>query len=415
MLDNATARAAIGDLGALTQATPLALETTYGPDAVALLAYLRAHPEALTGAPDDPIATSRRLLAQSLDAHRGGDAAAAYDYAVAAYLEGFELVEPRLRTLAPHLVPAIETAMMGLRAAVKQRDEAIIAARHAEIQALLTEAEARLNATEMSSGMGFASAFIILVREGLEAILVLAAIATFLIKTGRRDAMRYLHAGWLGALAVGFVTWLVAKYLLHLSGAGRELTEGVTALFATAMLVYIGCWLHDYSHARRWQLYLHEKVTATLARGTLWSLATVSFIAVYREILETILFYETLFLQAGDASVRAAIFSGMGVAAAALLLLAFVVFRAAMRLPLRLFFNANTALMFVLAVIFAGKGIAALQEAGRVGASPIAVPTIDVFGIYPTLQSVGLQVALVLLMAGYLVVRRLQAQRESAH
>jgi len=124
----------------------------------------------------------------------------------------------------------------------------------------------------------------------------------------------------------------------------------------------------------------------------LWGVAALAFIAVYREILETVLFYEALWLQSGNAS---PLFMGAAIAALALAAAGWAVFRIGAHLPLRLFFKANGVLMFVLAVIFAGKGVAALQEAGKIGVTFIGVPRVDWLGLYPTAQGVGAQLAIV--------------------
>lgn len=261
--------------------------------------------------------------------------------------------------------------------------------------------------TTLTPGMGFASAFIILLREGLEAILILAAIAAFLSKVQRRDALRYVHFGWIAALLVGFVTWLAAKYLINFSGASRELTEGLTALFTTTMLIYVGFWLHNYTHTQRWLRFLHDKMQQTLASGTLWSLALISFVAVYRELVETVLFYETLWIQTPSAG-QSYIVAGFISALLMLMILAWAIFRFSVKLPLRLFFQVNAALLLALAVIFAGKGIVALQEAGKLPADAIPVPTIPILGIYPTLESIGLQVALIGMIIAWLAYKHVQ-------
>ena len=408
----AAAKNVIADLAQLAQATPDGIEAAHGADGTALLAWLRSQPQAIAVMEADPIAIARRHLASALEAYRAGDARRAYDLTVAAYLEGFELVEPGLRPTAPDLVTKIERAMLDYRATIKRGDPvSAIEGGHDHIEALLAQAAERLGTGTLSTGMGFVSSFIILIREGLEAILVLAAVAAFLIKIGRRDAMRYLHAGWIGAFVLGALTWVTAKFLIQFSGASREMTEGVTALFATAMLLWVGCWLHDYAHAEQWRKYISKHVQANLSRGTLWGLAIISFIAVYREIVETILFYEALWLQAGTEAAHNAIAAGMGVAAISLLGLGWAILKASARLPLRLFFGANTVILFVLAVIFAGKGVAALQEAGKLDISTIAIPTIDVLGIYPTAESAGLQAVIIVLALGFLAWRRWQVAR----
>ena len=123
----------------------------------------------------------------------------------------------------------------------------------------------------------------LLLREGLEAILLLAAIIAFVSKTGRRDALPWVHAGWIAAFVLGGLTWVVATWFIGISGANREMTEGITALVAAVMLLYVGYWLHGHSQAKAWSRFLKEKVDSALERKTLWALASVSFLAVYRE------------------------------------------------------------------------------------------------------------------------------------
>src|SRR4030095_1027657 len=125
---------------------------------------------------------------------------------------------------------------------------------------------------------------------GLEPLLGGAAIGALLVKTGRRDALPYVHAGWIGALALGGVTWVTASYVVTVSGAGREVTEGVTALVAAVMLLYVGFWMHRHAHAARWKTFLEGRVQAALSGRTLWTLASISLLAGYREAFETVVF-----------------------------------------------------------------------------------------------------------------------------
>jgi high-affinity iron transporter len=236
------------------------------------------------------------------------------------------------------------------------------------------------------------SAFIILLREGLEAILVLAAIIAFLVKAQRRDALRYIHAGWIGALALGVLTWFAASYLINVSGAGREMTEGITALFSAAILLYVGWWLHDKSHAQAWKQFISDKLAGALSSGTIWALASLSFLAVYREVFESVLFYEALWAQT-DAAGHGSILGGMLAGAATLALIAWLIFRYGVRLPIGVFFGVSSAFLAVLAMVFAGQGIGALQEAGAVNATLIDFPRIPSLGIFPTVQSLLAQLA----------------------
>ena len=132
-------------------------------------------------------------------------------------------------------------------------------------QGLLREAQDALSGAPLSGAAVFLSAFVILLREGLEAILVLAAIFAFLTKTGRRDTLPYVHIGWIAALACGVLTWIAASSLITLSGATREMTEGVTALVAAAVLLYVGFWMHGKAYADRWRTFLTQQLQATLS------------------------------------------------------------------------------------------------------------------------------------------------------
>jgi high-affinity iron transporter len=247
---------------------------------------------------------------------------------------------------------------------------------------------------------------LILLREGLEAILVLAAIIAFVRKTGRREAMPWIHAGWAGAVALGVVTWFVAERVITISGANRELTEGITALLAAAMLLYVGYWLHSKSYAQAWQHFIRDQVNTALGKGTVWALAGVSFLAVYREAFEIVLFYQALWLQAGESG-RQSVLGGIAVAAVLLALLAWAILKYSVRLPIGPFFAITAGLLALLAVVFAGHGVAALQEAGVLDASPVGMVAIPMLGVHPTLQGLGTQAAaLALVLIGVWMARR---------
>ena len=202
---------------------------------------------------------------------------------------------------------------------------------------------------------------------------MLAALVAMLIKSGRREALRYVHAGWIAALALGAVTWVAASYVVTLSGASREVTEGVTALIAAGMLLYVGFWMHRHAHAARWKTFIETQVQAALSGRTRWALASIAFLAVYREAFETVLFYQALWIEAGPSG-RVAVAGGFAAAAAGLVLLAWPILKMGLRLPVGWFFGVGSALMAVLAVVLAGKGIAALQHAGRLPVEPLDLP-----------------------------------------
>ncbi|MHB1239291.1 MAG: cytochrome c/FTR1 family iron permease [Gammaproteobacteria bacterium] len=400
----------ISELKAVTQLTPTQARQHYGADGSALLSYLRNAPQVLAtrGSPFD---LAGQRLAESVARYRAGDAQGAYDRALSAYLDGFELVESGLRAVDPALVTRIEGQMMAYRHLLQSRAPLEqVEAQYRRLTGLLSEARARMQSTELSPAMAFASALIILLREGLEALRVRAALAATLIRTERRDALRYFHLGWILALALGFATWGVSSYVIGISGASRELTEGVTALIAAAVLLYVGFWLHGKTHAQRWRQFVEERIHSALRGRTLWALGFIAFLAVYREVFETVLFYEALWLQAGPGT-AGPLWAGVASGAVALAVLGWLIFRYSVRLPLRLFFNVNAVLLYVLAVVFVGHGIAALQEAGKLPAYPVAFPRISVLGIYPTAQTLAAQALLLALGIGVFLYQRRGAAR----
>ncbi len=399
----------LGSLRELVTRTPLEVRQEGGESMAAVQTYLTRHPEAIQARAPSPLQTARDVLQQSLEAYRAGDQSAARQLAITAYLEGFELIENSLANVDGDLMQKIERAMMDLRAAIGQSQPIDKVAEQIEkIDSLLDDAEAVLSGGGLSPATAFLSALLILLREGLEAILVLAAVTSFVVKTDRRDALRYIHYGWVGAVALGIVTWIVSNYLLTISGANREMTEGITALIAAVMLLYVGYWLHSKSYAQAWQKFIREHVTAALGKRTMWAMAGVSFLAVYRELFEVILFYQALWVQAGPAG-HTAVLAGIGVAAILLALIGWGIFKYSIRLPIGPFFGFTSALLALLAVVFAGNGIAALQEAGVVEATRVAFISAPLLGIHPTVQGLSVQVTVLFLVFSGMWLSRRQA------
>lgn len=371
----------------------------FGADGVALQTYLRTHPEALTAANPAPLELAMTMLDKSLEAYRAGRNSEAVQLAIQAYLEGFELIEASLQNVDAGLMARTENELMAYRAllqsgaSIDQVQEKAQAAR-----VLLAEAHEKLGGVRLSQATAFVSALVILLREGAEAILVVAAILAFLGRAGRADARRWVHAGWISALGLGLVTWLVSNYLVTITGAGREVTEGVTALIAAAMLLYVGYWLHSKSHSAAWQKFIRDKVGGVLSGGTVWTLALISFLAVYREAFETVLFFQALAAQAGPEG-HGALFAGAGTAMLLLMAVAWAILCAAVKLPVGLFFSVSGIVLVILAIIFTGQGIAALQEAGQIGADAVSFIAVPMLGIYPTLQTLLAQAMVTILSA----------------
>lgn len=250
---------------------------------------------------------------------------------------------------------------------------------------------------------------IILLREGLEALLVIAALAAFLIKTGKREGLIYLYGGLVVALLMGGVTWVVSTTLIQIGGASRELTEGIAAITAALVLFYVGFWMHNKTSAMQWKHFIESSIKKALNKETLWGIAALSFIAVYREVFESVLFYQALWVQT-DQNGQGMIVYGLLLATAILSLLAWLIMKYSTRLPLRQFFAVSGGFMFILAIVFAGKGMSALQEAGKIPLDPVDLPSVELLGIYPNYQGLALQ-CLMLILASIMIIRDNQKNR----
>ncbi|AMK20211.1 MULTISPECIES: cytochrome c/FTR1 family iron permease [Sphingobium] len=402
------------NLAALVGATPAALARDLSPkDAVALTAFLRRHPDTVTARAGGSLALTRERLAESLTAYRAGDRKAAAELALSAYLDGFEPVEPVLSARDAALLARIETGMAELRAAIGQgRPAAEVEAANRSLANLFADAETALAPERASGASSFLGAFGVLLREGLEALLIVVAMIAFLKKTDRPDVLGYVHGGWVVALAAGVATWFAATYFITVSGASRELTEGFGSLFAAVILLSVGIWMHGKSNAEAWQRYVKAKVTAALSRRSGWFLFLLSFVVVYREVFETILFYAALWAEGNGAAMLA----GAATAAGLLAVIAWIMLRYSARLPITQFFAWSSILIAILAVVLAGKGIAGLQEAGILGVRPLVdVPRIEILGLFPTKESVLAQIAaIVVLAAGFWFSGRRSAASASA-
>lgn len=392
-----TIRAAFPDLIAVTQATPAELAGRIGETkARAVTAYLRRHPEAASPRPGGALALTRSRLAASQAAYRLGDRKKAGDLALSAYLDGFEPIEPSLGARDGALLRRIETAMTGVRVAIGRGTPADeVDGQVDRLNALLDTAERAMAPQKADNLSSFAGAFTILLREGLEALLIVVAMVAFLRKADRPDVLRYVHGGWVAALVAGSATWAAATFLISISGASRELTEGFGSLLAGAVLVSVGIWMHGKSHADAWQVYIRDKLTKALSGRSAWLLFLLAFLVVYREVFETILFYAAIWSHGGHVGMLA----GALAAVAVLAVVAWALLTYSKRLPIGRFFSLSAILMAVLSVVLVGKGAAALQEAGWIDVHPIAwVPRIEILGLYPTLEGIGVQVLTILVL-----------------
>ena len=381
------------NLADLARQTPNEVLAANGPDAAATFRAQRAQPPQVKRGPAQLLDYTATTLDKSLAAFRNGDHEQAYDLSVAAYLEGFELVESSLDNVDANVRKDTEKALMAYRQSLQDGLPIEQVQQRLDVaKGKLSESAGLLGSDGLSWSLSYISGLLILLREGLEAILVLAAILAFLRNTGQQSAVRSVNVGWGLALLAGLATWALAAYVIDVSGAQRELLEGCTALFASVMVLWLGVWMHDRRHAAAWQDYIKSSL---VGGGGRFGFAMLAFFSVYRELFEVILFYETLWLQAGPAG-HNAVLAGGATALVLLVGLAWVILRGSAKLPLALFFGINAALLCALSVVFAGHGVKALQEAGIFGTRPVAFFDFDWLGIHADAYSLSAQAVAIL-------------------
>lgn len=387
------------DLAAVTTATEAAAAKVLPEEvARAATAYLRANPQvAETGKPSG-LGLARTRLNESLAAFQAGNQTEATKLALSAYLDGFEPLEPTVAARNKSLLIAVEDTMLQYRSSLAKGARADTEAAAARLFQLFDHVDTLLGESNADSRATFIGALLILLREGVEALLIVIGIIAFLKKANQSKALAHVHAGWVTALIAGLLTWLISTYLVAISGTSREVTEGLGSLLAAAVLLSVGLWMHQKSSGDRWQAYINEKLSTALSHRSAWALFALSFVAVYREVFETILFYSAL---AADGN-NTALLGGFLTAAGLLVIIAWMLLRTSARMPIGKFFSITSLFVAVLAVILAGKGVAGLQEAGWVGVNPVAAPRIDILGVLPTAETLSAQaIVLLIVLIGY--------------
>jgi high-affinity iron transporter len=336
------------------------------------------------------------LLEQSLSAARAGRAADARARATDAYMT-FEPVETRSRQKNPGLIKTMELTYSRFKEAVAASDIRGAEEAQAKIEGNMPSVLA-LTKPAGSGVDAFWQSFLIILREGFEAILVIGAVVAFLLKTGHRERLRSIWLGVVLALLASGVTAVILKTILGSIPASREIIEGLTLLVSVAVLFSVSYWLISRVEAAKWQQFIKEKVNVALEHGGGSALAFVSFLAVYREGAETALFYQALINESGNTVVPIALGILFGFVALAIIFTLF--YRYGVRIPLRPFFGVTSVLLYYMAFVFMGKAVNELQEGNAVSATFIPhFPTVDWLGLFPTWETLMAQLVLLILFA----------------
>ena len=304
-------------------------------------------------------------------------------------------LEAAIGAADPALKTTLESQFSGvIGLANKGAERETVAAAWAGLAAAVTKAAQPPAGREGPAAM-FLQSLLILLREGFEAVLVVGALAAYLRRLGAEDRLRVVYGGVALAVAASLATAWVLDRVITVSGAQRDVVEGATMLVAAAVLAYVSHWLFARREAARWQGYIRDQIERAVSRGQVLSLGFAAFLAVYREGAETVLFYRAL--AGGAPDQMPALWAGLAAAIVALALLWVVLRRVTVRLPLGLFFGATAALLYAMALVFAGSGVLEMQEAHWLPATPLAwAPRIAWLGVFPSAETLAAQGLLLL-------------------
>jgi len=351
-----------------------------------------------------------------------GDTQSAYTSARSAYLDSYEYVEIPLRAIAPDFTLEVEFQFATLRNQINDgAPMGDISSTVIAIERSLDESERLVSGTGTLAPMiAFVSSFAIIFREGLESVLILGAIITYLEASRNHKFKKYVHYGIVLAIGATAVTWFIASYIIEISGVNRELIEAVAALSATAVLFYVSFWILNKIEHKRWMEFVKAKVFQASTTGGVMVFVMLSFFTVYREGFETVLFYQAML---GFAKYME-LYVGLGfiVGLISLFGIYFGFRKLGKRLPLRALFGLTMGIGAYLSIAFLGNAIREFQVLDYIPYTSMlgTIPRLDInvatmTGIYPTLETtVGQIVLLSVYLIASLYVLILRPKRQKA-
>ena len=344
--------------------------------------------------------TARDLVDESVELYEAGDAEAAYTAARNSYLDHFEYVEIPLRVRDEGLTLVVEEDYAALRnlidAGVSQEDVELAAA---AVHRGLNDVERTLSKPGLAAPiLALVYAFTIVFREGFEAVLVVAAVLGYLEASRNTQYRGAVLKGVAGAVGATVLLFIATTLFVQLAPLQRELLEAGTALLAVVVLFYVSFWLITRLEHRRWMEFMKAKVWAAATTGSTLALAGVGFTAVFREGFETTLFFQALVSFADGLLSYVIIGAVAGVAVLAVI--AWFIFKAGRKLPVKVFLTTAVTMIMILSVAFIGNAVRGFQEAAYLPVTHIeSLPDLPIFvssltGWYPTRETLLAQGAL---------------------
>jgi high-affinity iron transporter len=251
----------------------------------------------------------------------------------------------------------------------------------------------------------FWDAALILLREGLEALLIILALVSFLERAGQKTMRKWIYVGALAGILLSAVAAILMSTIFQSAtiDTSREIMEGYIGLLAAAMMIGVGIWLHSKSSAASWNLYISKQLGKAISSGSVFAMATVSFLSVFREGAETLVFYAGI----APKMETSQFMLGILVALLILAIFSFVLFKASGKIPINKFFAVATILIYVLAFKIIGVSLHTLQLRDAIASTTIdGLPVISMIGFYPTVESIIGQAVLPVLVVVMIIYKK---------
>ena len=364
--------------------------------------------------------TLQVLLIQYAD----GNYQDAYTSARTAYLDSYEYVEIPLRAIDPDFTLEVEFQFAELRNKIQNQEP------YEDVEEIAIGIKRNLDESErLVTGVGtlapmiaFTSSFAIIFREGLESVLILGAVLTYLEASRNTQFKKFVYYGVLFAIGATAVTWFIASFIIEISGVNRELIEAIAALSATAVLFYVSFWVLNKIEHKKWMEFVKAKVWQATTTGSVMVFVMLAFFTVYREGFETVLFYQAMSGFAKYMELQVTLGFVLGIVS--LMAIYYGMRKLGRKLPLRALFGLTMGVGAYLSIAFLGNAIRELQVieivpyTGMIGIIPrLDINLATMTGIYPTLETLTAQIILLgvyLVASSYVLIMRPRKERHIA-
>ncbi len=362
----------------------------------------------------------RLKLDEVISIYNQNDTSQALATARSAYLDSYENIEIPLRPIDPDFTLEMEIKFAELRNLISSNapsDEVV--SKIAELKSGLDESERFVSGIGVvAPAIAFSSSFSIIFREGLEAALILGAILTYLEASRNEKFKKHVYAGIVLAIALTAVTWVIAQFIIEISGAQRALIEAIAGIAAVAVLFWVSFWVLNKIETKKWIEFVKAKVWQATTTGSFMVFVLLSFFTVYREGFETVLFYQALFSFAKYMEIY--VLAGLVLGMAVIIAVVFIIRKLGRKLPLRVLFGLTMAVGAFMSITFLGNAVREFQELGWISTTPIynIVPRLDInvatmTGIHPTVETVVAQlILLAIYLGGSLYILFIQPRRQ---